>query len=78
MLTLHRLASSFDGPNLYNNRRDFFFRVDGLPGGEEAQVRESYGRWQMRRRTGDDWTEWQGEHSSKEEALASLSAEHSR
>jgi len=73
MLTTHVLACSFEGPNLYNNREAFHFRVDGLPAGQEAQIRKSYRRWQTRRLTNTVWSDWTGEFASNEEALASLS-----
>jgi len=72
MLTKHVLAHSFDGPNLNNNREAFFFRVEGLPRGQEAQIRKSYNRWQTRRAVDEVWSDWSGEFSSGEEALASL------
>ena len=75
MLTLHCVASSYTGPYIYNNRKDFFFRVDGLPRGIEAQVRESYGRWQNRRRADGAWTEWRDKYGTKEQALAALEIE---
>jgi hypothetical protein len=72
MLTTHVLAYSFDGPDLYNNREAFHFRVDGLPASEEAQIRKSYYRWQTRRLTNKVWSDWSGEFASAEEALASF------
>lgn len=31
MLTMHVLAHSFDGPNIYHHRKAFLFEVDELP-----------------------------------------------
>ncbi len=72
MLTMHVLAHSFDGPNIYNNREAFFLAVDGLPEGQEVQIRKSYHRWQTRCATNSVWSDWSGEFASAEEALASL------
>ncbi len=72
MLTMHVLAHSFDGPNINNNRKSFFFEVDGLPEGQQAQILERYHRWQTRRAIDGVWGEWSGQYGSAEEALASL------
>ncbi len=72
MPTMHVLAHSFDGPNIHNNRKAFFFAVDGLPEGQQAQIIKSYQRWQTRRAIDRIWGEWSGQYGSAEEALASL------
>lgn len=74
MLKMHVVAHSFDGPSIYNNRKAFFFEVDGLPEGQQAQIMKSYNRWQIRRAIDRVWSEWSGHYGSAEEALAELSA----
>lgn len=74
MLTMHVLAHCFDGPNIHHHRKAFLFEVDGLPERQQAQIRESYHRWQFRSAIDRVWCEWSGQHGSAEEALAELSA----
>jgi len=71
---MHVLAHSFDGRNIYNDRRAFFFEVNGLPEGQQTQIVKSYHRWRIRRSTGRVWSEWSGEYGSAEEVLTELSA----
>lgn len=72
MLTMHVRAHSFDGPNLHNNREAFFFEVDGLPEGQQAQIVKRHHLWQTRRAVNSVWGEWSGQYDSAEEALSSL------
>jgi len=72
MLTLHPYMYSFEGPNLYNHRRAFAFKVIGLPEREEARIAEFRHRWKVLRTTDGVSGEWSGRFRSVDEALASL------